>query len=32
MNGAENFEPEDLATEIVVKGTYKLENAKKERK
>ena len=29
MNGAENFKPEDLATEIVVKGTYKLENAKK---
>ena len=32
MNGAENFKPEDLATEIVVKGTYKLENAKKKRK
>lgn len=29
MNGADNFKPEDLATEIVVKGTYKLENAKK---
>ena len=29
MNGTENFKPEDLATEIVVKGTYKLENAKK---
>ena len=29
MNGAENFKPEDLSTEIVVKGTYKLENAKK---
>ena len=32
MNGADNFKPEELATEIVVKGTYKLENAKKFRK
>ncbi|MCC2202152.1 fimbrial protein [Parabacteroides distasonis] len=29
MNGADNFKSEELATEIVVKGTYKLENAKK---
>ena len=29
MNGAESSKPEDLATEIVVKGTYKLKNAKK---
>lgn len=29
MNGADNFKSEELATEIVVKGTYKLKNAKK---
>ena len=29
MNSADNFKSEELATEIVVKGTYKLENAKK---